>query len=144
MYQSPQSSLQCSGWREAKKSIREEKEKFENNFSHFERRKRNLNSLSPVSRKEREIWKLFLPFWEEKEKSEFPFASFEKRKRIFKTISSISRGERESWIPFPQFREEKEKSDKIFSTFEKRKRNFNYISTILIRDNWNSFLLFRE
>ena len=49
-----------SGWRESKKSIREEKEKFESNFSHFERRKRNLNSLSPVSRREREIWKPFL------------------------------------------------------------------------------------
>ena len=48
-----------SGWRESKKSIREEKEKFESNFSHFERRKRNLNSLSPVSRREKEIWKQF-------------------------------------------------------------------------------------
>ena len=41
-----------SGWRDAKKSNREEEEKFENNF---QRRKRNLNSLSPVSRREREI-----------------------------------------------------------------------------------------
>ena len=44
-----------SGWRESKKSNREEKEKFESNFSHFERRKRNMISLSPVSRREREI-----------------------------------------------------------------------------------------
>ena len=54
-----------------------------------------------ISRREREIWKQFLPFREEKEKSEFTFPSFEKRKRNLKTISLISRGERESWIPFP-------------------------------------------
>ena len=35
--------------------IGEEEEKFENHFSNFERRKRKLNSLSPVSRREREI-----------------------------------------------------------------------------------------
>ena len=60
--------VHCSGWREAKKSNREEEEKFENNFSNFERRKRNLNSLSPVSRREREIRKNILNFREEKEK----------------------------------------------------------------------------
>ena len=54
-----------SGWREAEKSNRKEKEKFENNFSHFERRKRNLNSLSPVSRWEREIIQNILNFREE-------------------------------------------------------------------------------
>ena len=100
--------------------------------SQFEKRKRNLKTISPISRGEREIW--------------IPCHSFEKRKRNLKSISLISRGEREIWIPFPQFREEKEKSDKIFSTFEKRKRNFIYISTISRREReyWNSFLLFLE
>ena len=73
--------IEACGWQEAKQSIREEKEKIWNYFSHFERRKRNLNSLSPVLRREREIWKLFLLFREEEEKVEFNFPSFEKRKR---------------------------------------------------------------
>ena len=100
--------------------------------SQFKKRKRNLKTISPISRGEREIW--------------IPCHSFEKRKGNLKSTSLISRGEREIWIPFPQFREEKEKSDKIFSTFEKRKRNFIYISTISRREReyWNSFLLFRE
>ena len=136
--------IEACGWQEAKQSIREEKEKIWNYFSHFERRKRNLNSLSPVLRREREMWKLFLPFREAKEKSEFPFPSFEKRKRNMKTISFISRGGRESWIQFPQLREEKEKSIKIFLTFEKGNRNFNYISTISRREKEYSFLVFWE
>ena len=82
--------------------FREEKEKFENNFSNFERRKRKLNSLSPVSRGEREIWKQFLLFREEREKVKFPFPSFEKRKRNQTNILD--------------FREEKEKSEIVCSS----------------------------
>ena len=70
-----------SHWREAKKSNREEKEKFDILFSNFEKRKRNLKFLSPVSRGEREIWKKVLHFREEKEKGVF--------------FSQVSRGERE-------------------------------------------------
>ena len=101
--------LSPSGWREAKKSNREEKEKFEINFSSFERRKRNLILISPTSRGEREIWNWFLQFREEKEKYEFPFLSFEKRKRNQKKYSQLSRRERERYI--------------LCSSFEKRKRN---------------------
>ena len=70
-----------SSWREAKKSNREEKEKFENYFSNFERRNGNLNFLSPVSRRKRDIKQNVLNFWEEKEKSDKMFSTFEKRKR---------------------------------------------------------------
>ena len=62
------------------------------------------------SRREREIWKLFLQFWEEKEKSEFPFPSFEKRKRNQTKCSQLSRREREIRQNVLNFREEKEKS----------------------------------
>ena len=41
--------------RRQKMSTRREEEKFENNFSHFKRRKRNLNLFSPVTRTEREF-----------------------------------------------------------------------------------------
>ena len=99
--------------------------------SQFEKRKRNLKTISPISRGEREIW--------------IPCHSFEKRKGNLKSTSLISRGEREIWIPFPQFREEKEKSDKIFSTFEKRNWNFKSTSPISRgeREYWNSFLFSR-
>ena len=75
--------------------FREEKGKFEINFSNFERRKRNLNSLSPVSRREREIRQNILNFREEKEKFYLYFYNFEKRKRILKFFPFISRVERE-------------------------------------------------
>ena len=61
-----------------------------------------MNSLSPVSRGEREIWKQFLLFREEREKVEFPFPSFEKRKRNQTNILD--------------FREEKEKSEIVCSS----------------------------
>ena len=44
-----------SHWREAKRSNREEKEKFKILFSSFERRKRNRKFLLPVSRGKREF-----------------------------------------------------------------------------------------
>ena len=99
---------QISHWRDAKKPNREEKEKLKNNFSTFERRKRNLNSISQfreekekskflclVSRGEREILNFLAQFREEKEKPEFIFP--------------VSRGEREILNSFAQFREQKEK-----------------------------------
>ena len=58
--------LPVLGWRKTIKSNRAEKEQFENNFSNFERRKRNLNSISPVSRREREIRQNIINFREEK------------------------------------------------------------------------------
>ena len=78
--------------------------------SKIEKRKRNLKSISPISRGEREICISFPHFREEKEKSEFYFHTFERRKRNMNFISPVSRGEREIWILFPHFREEKEKS----------------------------------
>ena len=70
-----------SHWREAKKSNWEEEEKFENIFSNLEKRKRTLKFLSPVSRREREIFKKVLHFWEEKKNGIF--------------YSQVLRGERE-------------------------------------------------
>ena len=73
-----------SHWREAKKSNREEKEKFDTLFSNFEKRKRNLKFISPASRGETEIWKKLLHFREEKEKGIF--------------FSQVSRGKRELFV----------------------------------------------
>ena len=75
--------------------FREEKEKSDTNFSNFERRKRNMKLISPISRGEREIWISFPQFREEKEKSEF--------------FSQLSRRDRERYIRC--------------SSFENRKRN---------------------
>merc|ERR1712233_133292 len=60
---------------------REEKEKFKNNFSTFERRKRNPNSFAS-SREEKEKSRIFLP-------------SFERRKRNLEFLCPVSRRERE-------------------------------------------------
>ena len=81
-----------------KKFNREEKEKFEILFSNFGKRKRNLKFLSPVSRREREIWKRVLHIGEEKEKGIL--------------FSQVSRGEKEIFLKNLQFREEKEKFGK--------------------------------
>ena len=80
----PSGQSDTSHWREAKKSNREEKEKFDILFSNFEKRKRNLKFISPVSRGEKEIWKKVLHFREEKEKGIF--------------FSQVSRGERELFV----------------------------------------------
>ena len=95
-----------SHWRDAKKPNREEKEKLENNFSAFERRKRNLNSLSPISRREREIW-ISLP-------------RLERRKRNLECSCPVSRGERETRIPFP--------------SFDRRKRNLEFLCPVSRRE----------
>ena len=89
--------------------------------SKIEKRKRNLKSISPISRGEREIWISFPHFREEKEKSEFYFHTFERRKRNLNFISPVSRGEREIWISYPHFREEKEKSDKYYQLSRKER-----------------------
>ena len=108
--------------------------------SPIEKRKRNLKTISPHSRGEREIWIPFHQFWEEKEKSESlclvsrgerEISNFlaqvreEKEKPEF--ISPVSRGEREISNSFAQFREEKEKLANI-SNFreEKFKTKFLY------------------
>ena len=114
-----------SHWRDAKKPNREEKEKLKNNFSTFERRKRNLNSISQfreekgkskflclVSRGEREISNFLAQFREEKEKPEFIFP--------------VSRGEREILNSFAQFREEKEKLANILNFWEEKFKT-NYL-----------------
>ena len=94
-------------WREAKRSNREEKEKFNILFSSFEKRKRNQKFLSLVLRGKREFQKNMLNFREEKEKwtfyaqasrreSENKISVFEKRKRNVKYCSLIMRRERET------------------------------------------------
>ena len=98
-------------------------------FSNFEKRKRNLKFLSPVSRREREIWTKVLNFREEKEKGIF-FSEVSRGEREFFNKSPISRRKREIWNSFPHFWEEKEKFGKGFSTFETRKRNGYYFLKI--------------
>ena len=105
---SSQVGRRTSGWREAKKSNREEKEKSEFPFPIFEKRKRNLKTISLISRGERESWIPFPQFQEEKEKFENNFSYFERRERKLNFLSPVSRREREI--------------RQIFSTFEKRKR----------------------
>jgi len=112
--------ISSSHWREAKKSNREEKEKFDILFSNFEKRKRNLKFLSPVSRGEREIWKNGSPFVRRGRERDFLFSSFERRKRILLTNL--------------QLREEKEKSEILFPSFEKRKRNLEKCSPLSRRE----------
>ena len=82
-----------SDWREPKKANREEKEKFENIFSNFERRRRNLKILSPVLIRKREIRKIF--------------STLEKRKRNEYSLLKL--------------REEKEKSNKIHIYLQEKK-----------------------
>ena len=75
----------------------------------IEKRKRNLKTISPISRGKREISNQFLHFREEKEK--------------FENDSPLSRGEREIWKLILHFREKNEKFVRLFDNFEKRKRN---------------------
>ena len=109
-------------WREAKKSKREEKEKFEILFSNLEKRKRTLKFHSPLSRREREICKKVLHFREEKENGIFYSQVSRGEREIFTKISN-SEKKREIWNSFLKFREEKEKFAKEFSFFEKEMRN---------------------
>ena len=64
--------------------------------SPIEKRKRNLKTISPISRGERDIW--------------ISFPSFEKKKRNQTKYSQLSRREREIRQNVLNFREEKEKS----------------------------------
>ena len=123
--------VQSRHWREAKKSNREEKEKFEILFSNLEKRKRTLKFLSPLSRREREICKKVLHFREEKENGIFYSQVSRGDGEFFTKISNFEKW-REIWNSFLKFREEREKFAKKFSFFEKEKRN-GY-----------SFLKFRE
>ena len=75
--------------REAKKSNREEKEKFEKIFSNFEKRKRKG----------------------------FHFSRFERRKRNFLNDSPLSRREREMDIIFSRFERRKRISTSLFEKF---------------------------
>ena len=101
--------------------FREEKEKSDNPFPSFKKRKRNLKKDSQLSRRERERdilfssfkmrkrkWKKIHHFREETEKFEMLFSNFEKRKRNLKTDSRLLRREREV--------------DILFSSFKRRKR----------------------
>ena len=80
--------------------------------SQIEKRKRNVKTISPISRGEREIW--------------ISFPNFERRKRNQTKCSQLSRREREIRQNVLNFREEKEKSmffaqasrvEKILDTF---------------------------
>ena len=84
--------------------------------SQIEKRKRNLKTISPISRGEREIWISFPQFREEKEKSNKMFSTFEKRKRNQTKCFQLSRRERETYF--------------LCSSFESRKRNLKYLSPI--------------
>ena len=81
----------------------------ESQKSQFEKRKRNLKTIFPISRGKREIWIPFPQFWEEKEKFENNFSNFERRKRKLNSLSPVSREEREIRQNILNFWEEKEK-----------------------------------
>ena len=104
----------------------------ESQKSQFEKRKRNLKAISPISRGEREIWIHFPQFREEKEKFENHFSNFERRKRKLSSLSLVSRREREIRQNILNFREEKVKFWLHFYNFEKRRRILKF------------FILFRE
>ena len=88
------------------KSDREEK--FDILFSNFEKRKRNLKFLSPVSRRERERDIIFSSF-KRRKRIFLKVSNFEKRKRNLKFFSPVLRREREIWKSVLHFREEEEK-----------------------------------
>ena len=73
----------------------------------FEKRKRNLKTISPISRGEREIGIPCPQFRKEKEKFENNFSNFERRKRKLNSLSPVSREEREIRQNILNFREEK-------------------------------------
>ena len=80
--------------------------------------KRNLKTMSPISRGEREIWIPFPQFREEKEKSYKIFLNFEKRKINFNHLYNFEKRKRTlKFFPFI-FREEK----MIFLKIERRKK----------------------
>ena len=108
--------------------------------SPIEKRKRNLKTISPHSRGEREIWIPFHQFREEKEKYESLclvsrgereisnfLAQFREEKEKPEFISPVSRGEREISNSFAQFREEKEKLANI-SNFREEKFKTNFLN----------------
>ena len=74
--------------------------------SPIEKRKRNLKTISPHSRGEREI--------------RIPLPRLERRKRNLEFSCPVSRGERETWIPF--------------SSFERRKRNLEFLCPVSRRE----------
>ena len=113
--------------------------------SQFENRKRNLKTISPISRGEREIWIPFPQFREKKEKFENYFSHFERRKRNRNSLSPVSRREREFLKQFLPFREEKEKVEFPFPSFEKRRRNQTKFSQLSRREReiLITFLQFR-
>ena len=109
-----------SHWRDAKKPNREEKEKFKNNFSTFERRKRNPNSFAS-SREEKEKSRIFLP-------------SFERRKRNLNSFSQFREEKEKSRIPLPSF-EKRKRNWQIYQTFEKRNLKQNSYMDISIYES---------
>ena len=118
----------------------------ESQKSHFEKRKRNLKAISPISRGEREIWIHFPQFREEKEKFENHFSNFERRKRKLNSLSLVSRREREIRQNILNFREEKEKFWLYFYNFEKRRRILKFFPFIsrVEREKWNSLFLLEQ
>ena len=136
-----QPGISSRHWREAKKSNREEKEKFEILFSNLEKRKRTLKFLSPLSRREREICKKVLHFREEKENGIFYSQVSRGEREIFTKISNFEK-RREIWNSFLKFREEKEKFAKRFSFFQEEIKKWIFFSQILRggREFWKQIL----
>ena len=104
-------------WRDAKKSNREEKEKYGIHISSFEKRKEKCRDLFSGSRRERE----FLP---KKWRNFKHFLQFRDEKRNPKIFSLVSRREREILQTNLMIREEIETSR--FQTFCDEKEKFTY------------------
>ena len=104
-------------WRDAKKSNREEKEKYGIHISSFEKRKEKCRDLFSGSRRERE----FLP---KKWRNFKHFLQFRDEKRNPKIFSLVSRREREILQTNLMIWEEIETSR--FQTFRDEKEKFTY------------------
>ena len=107
----------------------------------IEKRQRNLEFFSPVSREERETGNSSRQFQEGKDNSKRICSTFERRQRNgfsmlklqeekekVKTISLFSRREREMLNAVPLFRKEKEKSR--VHNFREEKEKFPQISCV--------------
>ena len=102
------SLIEIRHWRDAKKSNREEKEKYGIHISSFEKRKEKCRDLFPGSRREQEL--LQKKWWNFKY-----FLQFRDEKRNPKVFSLVSRREREILQTNLMIREEIETSR--FQTF---------------------------
>ena len=86
---------------EAKKSNREKKERFENKFSYFKRRKGNLKSIFPVSRREIEIRQNIINLSYHQEKGIYFAQALRRETEILNIFLQLSAGNDPSYMLLP-------------------------------------------